>query len=110
MLFNERYAISYINFNTGFIAIDHNEEEYIEEEPITGLVRGFSRLIGEESESLGLMQYKIRNSPHEFVIQWDSSYGVVIVAEDIRRMDEIVKYVKNSLYEINYNMLYEERY
>ena len=56
MLFNERYAISYINFNTGFIAIDHNEEEYIEEEPITGLVRGFSRLIGEESESFELVE------------------------------------------------------
>ena len=56
------------------------------------------------------MQYKIRNSPHDFVIQWDSDYGVVIVAEDIRRIDEIAKYVKNSLYEINYNLLYEERF
>ncbi len=110
MLFNERYAISHINFNTGFIAIDHSDDEYMTDDPITGLVRGFSRLIGQEYESLGLMQYKIRNSPFEFVIQWDREYGVVIVAENIRKMDEIVKYVKNSLYEINYNMLYEERY
>ena len=110
MLFNEKYAISHINFNTGFIAIDYSDSGLIDEEPIVGLVRGFSRLIGEESESLGLMQYKIKNSPHEFIIQWDSSYGVIIVAEDIRKMDEIVKYVRNSLYEINYNMLYEQRY
>ncbi len=109
MLFNEKYAISHINFSTGFIAIEHSGE-YTEEEPITGLVRGFSRLIGQDSESMGLMQYKIRNAPHDFVIQWDSEYGVVIVAEDIRQMDKIVKYVKNSLYEINYNLLYEEKY
>lgn len=109
MLFNEKYAISHINFSTGFIAIEHSGDD-MSEEPLTGLVRGFSRLIGDEGESLGLMQYKIRNSPHEFVIQWDSEYGVVVVAEDIRKMDEIVKYIKNSLYEINYNMLYNERY
>lgn len=108
MLFNEKYAISYINFNTGFIAIDCSGE--CGEDPMDGLIRGFSRLVGEESESLGMMQYKIRNSPHEFIIQWDSTYGVVIVAEDIRKMDETVAYVKNSLYEINYNMLYEEKY
>ncbi len=110
MLFNEKYAISHINFSTGFIAIEHNGSEYSYDEPLTGLVRGFSRLIGQESESLGTLQYKIRNSPHDFIIQWDGTYGVMIVAEDIRKMDEIVKYIKNSLYEINYNSLYEERY
>ena len=110
MLFNEKYAISHINFSTGFIAIEHDIDDITDEEPLSGLVRGFSRLIGEEIESIGLMQYKIRNSPHDFVIQWDSDYGVVIVAEDIRRIDEIAKYVKNSLYEINYNLLYEERF
>lgn len=111
MLFNEKYGISHINYNTGRILIDYANDgsEYYENETdnLQGLLRGFSRLIGGERESLGLMQYKITNSPYEFIIQWDTLYGIVITIENMRKIDEIVKYVKNSIQEINYNMLYE---
>lgn len=108
MLFNEKYAISHINYNTGRIIIEcADNDEYCENETdnLQGLIRGFSRLIGGERESLGMMQYKIKNSPYDFIIQWDTMYGIVITVEDMRKIDEIVGYVKNSIQEINYNML-----
>ncbi len=108
MLFNEKYGISHISYSTGRIIIEYADNEYSEDETdsLQGLIRGFSRLIGGERESLGMLQYKITNSPYEFVIQWDSMYGIVIVVEDMRRVDEIVGYVKNAIYDINYNLLY----
>lgn len=111
MLFNEKYGISHINFSTGWISIDAADDEfsYSETDSFEGLIRGFSRLIGGERESLGMMQYRITNSPYDFVFQWDNAQGIIIVAEDIGKIDSIVKYIKNSLSEINYNMLYEER-
>ena len=111
MLFNEKYGISHISYNTGRIVIDFSESEYAEDETdnLQGLIRGFSRLTGGERESLGMMQYKITNAPYDFIIQWDTMYGIVITVEDMRKIDETVGYVKNSIQEINYNMLYEER-
>ncbi len=111
MLFNEKYGISHISYNSGRILIDCSESEFScdDNDGFEGLIRGFSRLIGEDHESLGMMQYKIKNSPYEFVIQWDTMYGIVIIVEDMRKIDEIVKFVKNSIYEINYNMLYEKK-
>lgn len=108
MLFNEKYGISHISYNTGRIIIDYADDGS-ETDNLQGLIRGFSRLIGGERESLGMMQYKITNSPYEFIIQWDTMNGIVITVENMRKLDEIVKYVKNSIQEINYNMLYEER-
>lgn len=111
MLFNEKYAVSHVSYNTGRIIVDYsNDSEYGEDEEaaLYGLIRGFSKLIGGERESLGMMQYKITNAPHEFVIQWENMYGIVIVVENMKQIDEIVKYIKNSIYDINYNMLYEE--
>ena len=117
MLFNEKYGISHISYNTGRILIDFSEDEFFVTEDdffyfnehLEGLIRGFSRLIGGERESLGMMQYKISNSPYEFVLQWDTQHGIVIIVEDMRKIDEIVKYIKNSIYEINYNMLYQKK-
>lgn len=111
MLFNEKYGISHINFSTGWISIDSADDEYSysETDSFDGLIRGFSRLIGGERESLGMMQYKITNSPYDFVFQWDKTQGIVIVVENIAKMDTTVKYIKESLSEINYNMLYEDR-
>ena len=112
MLFNEKYGISHISYNTGRIIVDFEDDEYSENETdnLQGLIRGFSRLIGGERESLGMMQYKITNSPYDFIIQWDTMYGIVITVEDMRKIDEIVGYIKNSIHEINYNMLYEDRF
>ena len=113
MLFNEKYGISHISYNTGRIIIDYvdedNEDYLCEDAGLEGLIRGFARLIGGIRESLGMMQYRITNSPYEFVIQWDTMYGIVITVENMRKLDEIVNYVKNSIQEINYNMLYEQR-
>lgn len=111
MLFNEKYGISHVNFSTGWILIDVNDDELssYEKESFDGLLRGFSKLIGGEIESLGMGQYKTENSPYDFIFQWDSNFGIVIVAENINRIDETVKYIKNSLEEINCNMLYEYR-
>ena len=111
MLFNEKYAVSHISYNTGRIIVDYSSDlEYAQDDEAVfhGLIRGFSKLIGGERESMGMMQYRITNAPHDFVIQWDNMYGIVIVVENMRNIDEIVKYIKNSIYDINYNMLYED--
>ncbi len=111
MLFNEKYGITHINYNTGWILVDCADDEYSEDETfgLDGIIRGFSRLIGGERESLGMMQYRIDKSPYEFVLHYDTTHGIVIIVEDMRRLDETVKYIKNSIQEINYNMLYEEK-
>ena len=113
MLFNEKYGISHISYNTGRIIIDYSNDDdgYYEEEidHMLALVKGFSKLLGDEHESMGMMQYRIRNSPYEFVIQWDNLCGIVITVENMRKLDEIVRFIKNSIYEINYNMLYLDR-
>ena len=110
MLFNEKYGISHINFNAGWIIIDSSYDMYEDEENAAfhGLVRGFSKLIDDEIESLGMMQYKIRNAPFDFIFQFDNTHGIVIVAENMKHIDKLVNYIKNSLYDINYNMLYEK--
>ena len=113
MLFNEKYAISHVSYSTGRIIIDYSiDSEYneCEEEVLQGLIRGFSKLIGGERESLGMMQYKIADAPHDFIIQWENLNGIVIVVENMRKIDETVKYLKNSIQEINYNMLYEDSF
>ncbi len=111
MLFNEKYGITHINYNTGWILVECDEDGFDDSENngLDGIIRGFSRLIGGRSESLGMMQYRIDKSPYDFVIHHDTTQGIVIIVEDMRKLDEIVKYVKNSIYEINYNMLYEEK-
>lgn len=110
MLFNEKYGISHIDFNSGRITIDFNNEGISPNntDGFDGLLRGFSKLIGGEIESLGMMQYKAANSPYDFIFQRDNQYGSVIVVENMRQIDETVKYIKNSLAEINLNMLYED--
>lgn len=110
MLFNEKYGISHIDYNTGRILVDCADEEYsvYETGGLDGIIRGFSRLIGGERESIGMMQYKIAKSPYDFVFHFDTAYGIVITVEDMRKLDETVRYIKNSIHEINYNLLYEE--
>lgn len=109
MLFNEKYAIGHINFNTGWITLDINTDEFSnpEEDNFSQLLNAFSRLIGGEIESLGMMQYKIRKSPYDFVIQYSGDYEIVIAAENLNQMDAIVKYIKEALADINVNMLWE---
>lgn len=111
MLFNEKYAISHIDFNTGRIIVDASDDEFSSspEDNFNGLIRGFARLVEGERESLGMMQYRVTNSPFDFIFQFDTVYGIVIESEDLRSMDKMVKYIKDSLSDINYNMLYEER-
>lgn len=110
MLFNEKYGIAHISYSTGRILIEHSPDEELPgaEENFDGLLRGFSKLIGGERESLGMSQYRIAGAPFEFIFQLDSLDGIVISVENMRRIDEIVDYVKNSLANINYNMLYQQ--
>lgn len=111
MLFNEKYAISHISYNTGRIIIEYQIDEELKEpeENFEGLIRAFSRLTGRERESLGMMQYRVGNLPFEFIFQLEIHDGIVIVIEDMRIIDDAIKYIKNSLYDINYNMLYQNR-
>ena len=110
MLFNEKYGIAHVSYNTGRILIEHRSDEYLNgtEDNFHGLIRGFSRLIGSEREGLGMMQYRIANAPYEFIFQLDSLDGIVITVEDMRKIDTIIRYIKDSLADINYNMLYME--
>ena len=105
MLFNEKYGIAHINFSTGRIIIEHDNVEI--EENFEGLIRGFAKLTGGQRESLGMMQYSVTKLPYEFIFQIDSLDGIIITIENMRKIDEIVQYIKNSLADINYNMLYE---
>ena len=111
MLFNEKYGISHISYTTGRILIEHKPDEELEtiEENFEGLIRGFARLAESERESLGMMQYKVSGSPYDFVFQLENSDGIVMIVEDMRRIDETVRYIKDSLADINHNMLYLER-
>lgn len=110
MLFNENFGIAHINFNTGRVIIDYSHDEFTDpqDNAFDGLLRGFSKLIGGRIESLGMMQYKIQNCPYDFIIQWDNLDGIVISVENMNKIDDTVKYIRKSLYDINYNMLYEK--
>lgn len=110
MVFYEKYAISHVNFSTGWITIDVAYDEYSsgEDDCMSGLLRGFSKIIGGEIESLGMMQYRISKSPYDFIFQWDLERGIVIVVEDMRKITEIFRYIKTSLDDINMNLLYEQ--
>ena len=109
MLFNEKYGISHISYNTGRILIDFRADEDLceIEENFEGLIHAFSKLTGGERESLGMSQYRVGKSPFEFIFQLEGRDGIVLVVEDMRKIDETIKYIKNSLYDINYNMLYQ---
>ncbi len=109
MLFNEKYGIAHINYNTGRIIIEHSADEELSglEDNFEGLIRGFAKLCGGERESLGMEQYRVTTSPHEFIFQLDGIDGIVITVENMRKIDEIVRYIKDSLADINYNMLYQ---
>lgn len=111
MLFNEKYAIAYINFSTGRIIVDSADDEfsYSLEDNFNGIIRGFAKLVGGERESLGMMQYRVTNLPFDFIFQCDPNLGIIIESENIRNIDKMVRYIKDSLQDINYNMLYEER-
>ncbi|MDE7390284.1 MAG: hypothetical protein K2M82_05015 [Lachnospiraceae bacterium] len=114
MLFNEKYAISHVNFNTGWIVIDYDgyippeweEDEYY---GLNALIRSFAKFMDGEIISLGMMQYKIDNSPFDFVFQWDNEVGIVIVVEDLNKIGQMFNYIKETLAEINVNfgVLYE---
>ena len=103
MLLYEKYSISHINYNTGIITIEHSGDI---EEDFEGLIRGFAKLTEGRKESLGMMQYRVTNAPFDFIFQIDFIEGIVIVAEDMRKIDKIVGYIKESIADINYNLLY----
>lgn len=107
MLFNEKFAIGHINFSTGWITVDTSADQFTdpEDDCFSQFIYSFSRLIGGEVESLGMMQYKISGSPYDFVIQSGSGSEIIIVAEDVNKMDSTVKYIREALAEINLNML-----
>ncbi len=108
MLFNEKYGIAHVSYNTGRVMIDHTADDEISsaDDCFDALIYGFSRLIGGRRESLGMMQYRIDGSPYDFIFQLDSRDGIVITIEDMRRIDEIIAYIKASLADINRNSLY----
>ena len=106
--FNEKYGIIHVNYSTGRIIIEHTDDEELSgiDENFEGLIRGFSKLIGGERESLGMLQYCVAKSPYDFIFQIDGRDGIVITVENMRKIDETVRYIKNALADINYNMLY----
>ena len=110
-ILNEKYAVSHISYSTGRICIDHTPDEELAslEDNFEGLIYAFSRLIGGRRESLGIQQYAVNSSPYDFVFQLEERSGIVIVIEDMRKIDEAVRYIRDSLYDINYNMLYLQR-
>lgn len=112
MLFNEKFAIGHINFNNGWITVDVNSDEYsdTENDCLSQLVRSYSRLLNSHEESIGMMQYKINGSPYDFVIQYGGLSELVIVVENMNQLDDTVKYIRQSLAEINQNMLWEETF
>ena len=109
MLFNEKFAIGHINFSTGWITIDAAEDRFTnpDTDSFSQLLDAFSRLIGGKVESLGMMQYRISKSPHDFVFQCGSDSEIAIVVENINEIDAVVKYIIEVLAEINANMLWE---
>ena len=109
MLFNEKYAISHVNFNTGRILIDHSTDEELTniDENFDGLIRGFCRLTGGCREGIGMNRYIVRRAPCEFAFQIDLLDGIVITVENMRKIDETVIYIKTALADINKNMLYQ---
>ncbi len=108
MLFNEKFGISHINYNSGRICIDYSADEQLSspEDNLWGLIEGFSRLCGGIRESTGYASYSVSNSPYEILFSLTNNEGIVITVEDMRKIDDIVKYVKDSIADINYNMLY----
>lgn len=111
MLFNEKYAVSHINYSTGRVCIEHSSDGELStpEENFEGLIYAFTRLTGGRRESLGMQQYGVSSSPYEFVFQLEAHDGIVIVVENMRKIDETVRYIRDSLADINYNMLYLQR-
>lgn len=109
MLFNEKYAISHVSFNTGRILIEHSTDEELQniDDNFDGLIRAFCRLTGGCREGIGMNRYIVRSAPCEFALQLDSSDGIVITVENMHRIDETVRYIKNALADINKNMLYQ---
>lgn len=109
MLFYEKYAVSHINFSTGRILIEHSADESDPDvdRGFDGLIHGFSKLTGGRRESMGMQQYRVTKSPYDFIFQIDGRDGIVITVEDMRKIDEIVRYIKNAIADINANMLYE---
>ncbi len=107
MILNEKYAVSHINYSTGRICVESDGEDDSMEDSLFALLRGFARLVGGEVVDMGMRQYAVEKSPYDFVFQIDSMDGIVITVEDMTHIDEIVRYVRESLCEINVNMLYE---
>ncbi len=109
LLFNEKYGIAHVSYNSGRVLIEHtcDEELPTTEDNFNALIHGFSRLTGGRRESLGMMQYRVESAPFDFIFQLDNLDGIVISVEDMRRVDETVRYIKESLSDINYNMLYQ---
>ncbi len=109
MILNEKYGISHISFSTGRISVECDEAGETIDECFNGLLSGFSRLTGGNTADVGMGQYTVEKLPYDIVFQLDGADSIVIVAEDMRHIDEIVRYVRESLCEINANMLYEYR-
>lgn len=110
-ILNEKYAVSYVSYNTGRVSIDHTPDDDLSspEENFEGLIYAFSRLTGGRRESLGMQQYAVTSSPYEIVFQLEAHNGIIIVIEDMRKIDEAVRYIRDSLADINYNTLYLDR-
>ena len=108
MILNEKYGISYINYNTGIIYIEYTCDEYLNsiDENFQGLIQGFSKLCNGHRESLEYYSYTISNLPYDISFTMTNSGQILMFIENMRKIDEAVKYIKNSLIEINYNMLY----
>ncbi len=109
MILNEKYGISHISFSTGRISVECDEAGETIDECFKGLLSGISRITVRNTADESMRQNTEQMLPYDIVFQLDGADSIVIVAEDMRHIDEIVRYVRESLCEINANMLYEYR-
>lgn len=75
-----RYKISRINTAERWIFIRSNDELALEvPDSFYKLLETISGRIGGSIVEVGDMQYKIKNDEYDFVYQWDSLFGIVII-------------------------------
>ena len=96
--------------NTPINEIKSDELYYFNVDDINRMIHDFRDMLSMSFKTVSTEEVHLLTKA--MITMYKEFYSIFttdLSVEDMRKIDEIVKFVKNSIYEINYNMLYEKK-